>query len=119
MTQAQVRSRGTGLDRRYEPMLIERIRLGRQLADALSHLQELEPLSRHIFNRLLSVDAELSTYQRYDQDLFRVFEAEDGRLHHPPDVPVDHHVEPCSHCLRASLQLDAELVLPAQARRPR
>jgi hypothetical protein len=119
MMHAQVKTRDTRGRRRYEPLLAERIELGRQLADALSHLRELEPLSRLIFNRLLTFDAELATFQRYDQDLSQVLAAEDERLHHPPEVPVDHQVAPCSHCLRTVLQLDPELVLPAQARRPR
>lgn len=91
MTQAQVRSRGSRVGRRYESLLIERIRLGRQLADALSHLQELEPLSRHIFNCLLRLAAQLAAFKRYDRDVFRVLAEEDERLHPPggPGRPPD------------------------------
>ena len=119
VTEAQLTpADGVRARRRYEPLLSERMLLGRLLADALSHLADLTPEALRVFDRLLGVDAELATFRRYDRDLFdRVLPVEDARVHHPPSVPADHHEAPCAHCLRASLGLGPGIVLPPQARR--
>lgn len=102
------------LDRpRYEPLLTERVWLGRLYADHLSHLTESAPQALRVFHSLLRYDAILAGYRRYDADLFRlVIPAEDARMHQPPQRPTDHHWSPCSLCLRHDLQLDPNVVLP-------
>ena len=121
MTTTQFRSATAHSVRpRYEKLLADRILWGRLMSDHLSHLREATPQALRIFAALLASDARLSRYKRYDRDLFsKVLPAEDARIHWPPTPPADHASQPCSLCLHALLDLDVELVLPAQSRRTR
>lgn len=99
MAHTQPIPEGTSKCPRYKSLLGERIYLGRQLADQLSHLQEMTPLGRRLFQRLLRVDAKLSRFVQYDVDQPRlVTKAEDDRMHQPPDLPPDHDWSPCPLC---------------------
>lgn len=105
---------------RYEKLLADRILWGRLMSDHLSHLREATPQALRVFRALLAADAALGDYRRYDHDLFsQVLPAEDARIHWPPTPPVDHASQPCSLCLHSALDLDIDLVLPAQSRRTR
>lgn len=105
---------------RYEVLLNERLWLGKLYADHLSHLDEVTPKALLLFQRLLTVDAALGRYRRYDRDLFaRVIPTENERIHQPPDTPADHRWAPCSLCLTTALHLEPGTVLLPAARSAR
>lgn len=95
---------------RYEHLLLERVTMGALYVDALSHGAAMDD-AMLLFGRIRQLDRSLGRFRRYSHDEHRVVvPAEDERWHVPGQPPVS--LPPCRLCIKASLLLPLQLVLP-------
>jgi hypothetical protein len=105
----------SGRAERYEHLLAARLHLGRDTIDAVCHGQASD--ADRLFHRVVDLDARLGRFRRYSADYLKIAASEDLRWHVPPGRPEDDVSSPCSRCLRAELDLRADLVLLPTTRR--